>query len=76
MTDSIRIHTQSDTASRAPIPEILPKAGLVYSEKGNLSEVLCKPKIMPIKSQTLELLEELERQANTAPPPVNDYPQE
>jgi len=25
--------------------EILPKAGLVYSEKGNLSEVLCKPKV-------------------------------
>ena len=47
--------------------EILPKAGLVYSEKGNLSEVLCKPKIMPIKSITLEKLEELERQANLLP---------
>lgn len=28
---------------------MLPKAGLVYSERGNLAEVLCKPKIMPIK---------------------------
>ncbi len=43
--------------------EVLPKAGLVYSEKGNLSEVLCKPKIMPIKSMTLEKLEEMEATA-------------
>lgn len=42
---------------------MLPKAGLVYSEKGNLSEVLCKPKIMPIKSVTLERLEQLEKEA-------------
>ena len=45
------------------IQEVLPKAGLVYSEKGNLSEVLCKPKIMPIKSITLEKLEEMEKEA-------------
>ena len=43
--------------------ECLPKAGLVYSEKGNLSEVLCKPKILPIKSITLEKLEQMEAQA-------------
>ena len=43
--------------------EVLPKAGLVYSEKGNLSEVLCKPKIMPIKSNTLEKLESMEQKA-------------
>lgn len=42
------------------LQEVLPKAGLVYSEKGALSEVLCKPKIMPIKSITLEKIEELE----------------
>lgn len=45
------------------LQEVLPKAGLVYSEKGNLSEVLCKPKIMPIKSLTLEKIEDLEAQA-------------
>ena len=45
------------------LQEVLPKAGLVYSEKGNLSEVLCKPKILPIKSNTLEKLESLEQQA-------------
>ena len=36
------------------IREILPKAGLVYSEKGNLGEVLSKPKIMPIKVRVLQ----------------------
>ena len=40
-------------ANKVILQEVLPKAGLVYSEKGNLSEVLCKPKIMPIKSITV-----------------------
>jgi len=35
------------------IREILPKSGLVYSERGGLAEVLCKPKILPIKSNVL-----------------------
>lgn len=39
---------------------MLPKAGLVVSEKGPLVEVLCKPKILPLKSVTLQKLEELE----------------
>ena len=34
----------------APIKEVLPKNGLVYSEKGAMSEMLCRPKILPIKS--------------------------
>ena len=50
------------------LQEVLPKAGLVYSEKGNLSEVLCKPKIMPIKSLTLQKLESMEQQANSFKP--------
>ena len=29
--------------------ELLPKCGLVYSEKGTLSEVLAKPKLLPLK---------------------------
>lgn len=51
---------------RLQIQEVLPKAGLVYSERGNLTEVLCKPKIMPIKSATLMRIEEIERQARNA----------
>ena len=50
-------------AAKPMLHEVLPKAGLVYSEKGNLSEVLCKPKIMPIKSLTLEKIEDMEAQA-------------
>jgi BBSome-interacting protein 1 len=42
------------------VKEILPKAGLVYSEKATLSEVLCKPKILPLKSATLMKLEKME----------------
>eukprot|EP00347_Sterkiella_histriomuscorum_P019296 403342193 len=42
------------------IKEIMPKAGLVYSEKAALSEILCKPKILPLKSVTLQKLEQME----------------
>lgn len=45
------------------IREVLPKTGLVYSEKTTLTELLCKPKIMPIKSMALERLEQLESEA-------------
>ena len=70
-----RAQSQADSALCAPhmadqppptkpiLQECLPKAGLVYSEKGNLSEVLCKPKILPIKSITLEKLEQMEAAA-------------
>lgn len=47
----------------APLQEILPKTGLVVSEKGNLTEVLCKPKLLPLKSVTLQKLEEMEAKA-------------
>jgi BBSome-interacting protein 1 len=43
------------------IPEVTPKAGLVFSERGLLTGVMCKPKIMPIKSMTLEQIEEMEK---------------
>ncbi len=38
------------------------QAGLVYSEKGSLGEILCKPKLMPIKSATLLAMEQRERE--------------
>merc|ERR1712159_66282 len=56
------LEMNSDGTIKRPM-EVLPKAGLVYSEKGNLSEVLSKPKILPIKSRTLEKLEEMEKEA-------------
>jgi len=39
---------------------VLPKSGLVVSEKGGLTELLCKPKILPLKSATLKKLEALQ----------------
>jgi len=58
------------STAKVALHEVLPKAGLVYSEKGNLSEVLCKPKIMPIKSTSLEKLEAMEAQAAKMQPGV------
>eukprot|EP00727_Mastigamoeba_balamuthi_P011151 m51a1_g6659 putative bbsome-interacting protein 1-like (104) ;mRNA; r:160723-161130 len=45
------------------ISEVLPRQGLVYSEKSGLTELLCKPKIMPIKSMSLEKLEQMQKEA-------------
>jgi BBSome-interacting protein 1 len=45
---------------RPVLKEILPKTGLAYSEKGALTEILCKPKIIPIKSAVLEQLAKIE----------------
>ena len=45
------------------IKEILPKRGLVYQES-NPQLVLCKPKLLPLKSVTLEKLEKMQKDAN------------
>lgn len=62
----VTVGVMADDAGRDQsnmIQEVLPKAGLVYSEKTTLMEVLCKPKIMPIKSVALERLEQMEADA-------------
>lgn len=43
--------------------EVIPKTGLVYSEKSTMVELLCRPKLMAIKSAALLRLEELDKQA-------------
>ena len=43
------------------LKEIIPKNGIVFNEKNDVSEILCKPKILPLKSITLQKLEEMER---------------
>lgn len=48
------------------IQEILPKSGLVYSERGGLVEVLCKPKILPLRSSVLEKLKKIEQEQEEA----------
>lgn len=49
--------------TQSQIHEVLPKAGLVYSEKSSLSEILSKPKVLPLKSITLERIDEMEARA-------------
>eukprot|EP01033_Poteriospumella_lacustris_P004783 gene4782-3431_t len=56
---------------KSQITEILPKSGLVYSEKGGFAEILCKPKILPLKSAVLEQLQKLEQSAEDAPADSN-----
>ena len=51
---------------KSELKEVLPKTGLVYSERGALSEVLCKPKIMPLKSAVLEQLQKIEGELEEA----------
>ena len=50
--------------------EVLPAAGIVLVETGDLKEVLCKPKLMPIKSSELVKVETMmardEKAASTA----------
>ena len=49
--------------SAVTVSEVIPKSGLVFSEKGCLTYALCKPKVMAIKSVTLQKLEEMEKKA-------------
>ena len=44
------------------VPEVLPKQGLFHQE--NIpTMVLCKPKLVPLKSVTLEKMETMQREA-------------
>jgi BBSome-interacting protein 1 len=54
--------TQNNKAILDALKEVIPRNGLVFSEKGSLSEILSKPKILPLKSITLQKLEEMEKQ--------------
>lgn len=55
-----------DGQKKETIHEILPKSGLVYSERGGLVEVLCKPKILPLRSTVLEKLKKIEQEQDEA----------
>lgn len=41
---------------------VIPKQGLLYSEEES-HYILCKPKLMPLKSVTLEKLERMQKDA-------------
>ena len=48
--------------SKNLMKEVLPKQGLLYQEDMP-TVVLCKPKILPLKSVTLEKLEKMQKEA-------------
>ncbi|XP_076235173.1 BBSome interacting protein 1 [Calliopsis andreniformis] len=54
--------TESIDNSIDKIDVILSRQGLLYQEE-NLDYVLCKPKLIPLKSVTLEKLEKMQRDA-------------
>jgi len=43
---------------------VLPPNGLIYAERAEFSEVLCQPKLMPLKSITLQKLQQMEEDAS------------
>ncbi len=44
------------------LKEVVPKSGLLFQDQ-SLHPVLCKPKLMPLKSVTLEKLERMQKEA-------------
>ena len=40
----------------------LPKQGILFNETSEFTEVLCKPKLLPLKSITIRKLEELDKE--------------
>lgn len=45
-----------------PLQEVLPRQGMVYQEDMP-TVVLCKPKLLPLKSVTLEKMEKMQKEA-------------
>ena len=45
---------------------VLPSQGHVFNEKNLFSEIVCKPKLMALKSITMQKLEDMEKQLLTA----------
>ena len=48
--------------NKVELQEVLPKQGLVYQEDMP-TVVLCKPKLLPLKSVTLEKMEKMQKEA-------------
>lgn len=51
-----------EVASSSSLREILPKKGLLFTETQS-QMVLCKPKLLPLKSFTLQKLEAMQNEA-------------
>ena len=60
MAQVARTTASAPPTVEAPFPALLIKAGLVFSEAVPLSELLCKPKLLPLRGAALERLEQLD----------------
>jgi hypothetical protein len=58
--------SRGNVMPKTRLSEVLPKTGLVYSDRGSIAEVMCKPILLPLKSVGLQHIEEQERLAATA----------
>ncbi|XP_067951895.1 BBSome-interacting protein 1-like [Watersipora subatra] len=56
---------QQEPSTKSDIKEALPQTGQLFHEDVPAS-VLCKPKILPLKSVTLEKLERMQREGQEA----------
>lgn len=54
-TDNSKMHNDRQ------LKPIIPKAGIVFSEKNIFNEIICKPKLLALKSLTLQKLEDMEK---------------
>ena len=57
---SLHMSVQKQQQHPQEFPPLLIKAGLVFSESIPLSELFCKPKLLPIRGTALERLQELD----------------
>ena len=48
--------------NRANLKPVIPKIGIRFSRRDEFQEILCKPKLIPLKSLNLMKLEEMERE--------------
>lgn len=69
MLPPLSVPQKPAAATAVLLQPVLPKSGLVVSEKGGLGELLCKPKILPLKSASLKRLEALQVQGVAASAP-------
>ena len=58
-----RVLSKSEKDALDGLKPILPRTGLVFTRMDGLKHVLCKPKILPLKSITLQKIEAMEKEA-------------
>lgn len=55
---------------KVKLKHVIPKSGMVYSQKNEFQEIMCKPKLIPLKSMNLVKLEQMEKELMTQTNPA------